>query len=104
MVEAHDDQRAPCTPHGGVLLSMVRVPVGTGVLGRVLEGGVIEGAWKVLRRQKHALSQGTTPFACTQGRAFRPKNVHVQDKRNLHGGSVLEESQRQDKTHVEIRS
>ena len=31
-----------------------------------LEGSVvIEGAWKVLRRQKHVLSQGTTPFACT---------------------------------------
>ena len=28
-------------------------------------GGVIEGAWKALRRQKHALSQSTTPFACT---------------------------------------
>ena len=25
----------------------------------------IEGAWKVLRRQKHVLSQSTTPFACT---------------------------------------
>ena len=26
---------------------------------------LVEGAWKVLRRQKHALSQSTTPFACT---------------------------------------
>ena len=31
-----------------------------------LEGGVfIVGAQKALRRQKHALSQSTTPFACT---------------------------------------
>ena len=39
----------------------------TEVLRRVLTrgGGVIEGAWKALRRQTHALSQSTTPFACT---------------------------------------
>ena len=45
---------------------LVRVSVRTGVLRRVLRrGGVIEGAQKALRRQKHALSQSTTPFACT---------------------------------------
>ena len=45
---------------------LVRVSIKTEVLRRVLERGcVIEGAWKVLRRQKHALSQSTTPFACT---------------------------------------
>ena len=41
---------------------LVRISVGTGVLRR---GAVIEGALKALRRQKHALSQSTTPFACT---------------------------------------
>ena len=45
-----------------VLRSLVRVSIETRVLRR---GFVIEGAWKVLRRQKHALSQSTTPFACT---------------------------------------
>ena len=44
----------------------VRVSTETEVLRRVLRrGGVIEGAQKALRRQKHALSQSTTPFACT---------------------------------------
>ena len=38
----------------------------TGVLRRVLRRErFIEGASKVLRRQKHVLSQSTTPFACT---------------------------------------
>ena len=47
---------------------LVRVSVGTGVFRRVLRRGggvVIEGAQKVLRRQKHAISQSTTPLACT---------------------------------------
>ena len=45
---------------------LVRVVVGTEVLRRVLRGGdVMEGAEKVVRRQKHALAQSTTPFACT---------------------------------------
>ena len=45
---------------------LVRISVGTGVLRRVLRrGAVIEGAEKALRRQKRALSQSTTPFACT---------------------------------------
>ena len=36
------------------------------VLRRVLSRErFIEGAWKVLRRQKHVLLQSTTPFACT---------------------------------------
>ena len=36
------------------------------VLRRVLRRErFIEGAQKVLRRQKHVLSQSTTPFACT---------------------------------------
>ena len=43
---------------------LVRVSIETEVLRRVLRrgGGVLE---KALRRQKHALSQSTTPFACT---------------------------------------
>ena len=45
---------------------LVRASIETEVLRRVLRrGGVIEGAEKALRRQKHALSQSTTPFACT---------------------------------------
>ena len=46
---------------------LVRVSIETEVLRRVLRrgGGVIQGAYKALRRQKHALSQSTTPFACT---------------------------------------
>ena len=43
---------------------LVRVSIQTEVLRRVLRRGcVTEGAQKVLRRQKHALSQSTTPFA-----------------------------------------
>ena len=42
-----------------------RASIETGVLRRVLRSGfVMEGAWKVLRRQKHVLSQSTTPVAC----------------------------------------
>ena len=45
---------------------LVRASVGAnglrGVLGRVV---FIEGTWKVLRRQKHALLQRITPSACT---------------------------------------
>ena len=45
---------------------LVRASKETEVLRCVLRrGGVIEGAEKPLRRQKHALSQSTTPFACT---------------------------------------
>ena len=45
---------------------LVRVSRETGVLGRVLRRGcVTEDAKKVLRRQKHALSQSMIPFACT---------------------------------------
>ena len=40
--------------------AIVRVLVGTRVLRRVLNsGGVTEGAWRVLRRQKGAVSQST---------------------------------------------
>ena len=41
---------------------LVRVSIETEVL---RGGGIIEGAYKALRRQTHALSQSTTPFACT---------------------------------------
>ena len=45
---------------------LVRVSLETEVLRRVLRrGSVIEGAERALRRLKHALSQSTTPFACT---------------------------------------
>ena len=41
---------------------LVRVSIQTEVFRRVLRrGGVFEGAQKALRRQKHALSQSTTP-------------------------------------------
>ena len=50
---------------------LVRVSIETEVLRRVLRRGcVIEGAYKVLRRQKHALLQSTTPFACTLFKGF----------------------------------
>ena len=46
---------------------LLRVSVGTEVLRRVpRRGGVIEGAWKVLRRKKHALSQSTTRTITTE--------------------------------------
>ena len=45
---------------------LVRVFSKDKVLRRVLRRErVIEGASKVLRRQKHVFSQSTTPFACT---------------------------------------
>ena len=45
---------------------LVRVSIGTEVLRRVLRRErFIEDAQKVLRRQKHVLSQSATPFACT---------------------------------------
>ena len=43
------------------------------VLRRVLRRkGFIAGALKVLRRQRHVLSQSTTPFACTLFSQFSP--------------------------------
>ena len=50
---------------------LVRASIETEVLRRVLRrGGVIEGASN--RRQKHALSQSTTPFACTLSKSGQP--------------------------------
>ena len=57
---------------------LARVSVRTEVLRRVLRrgGGVIEGALKVLSRQKHAFSQRKTPFACTLN-VFTAQNLHI---------------------------
>ena len=55
---------------------LVSVSIEREVLRRVLRrGGVIEGAQKALRRQKHALSQSTTPFACALVTVF-PVPIH----------------------------
>ena len=65
---------------------LVRASVRTGVLRRVLRRERrIEGAQKVLRRQKHALSQSTTPFACTL-KEFpqRGRNVRISFAKNSH--------------------
>ena len=59
-------------PRRALRRRLVRPSTETEVLGRVLRReGVFEGAYKVLRRQKHALSQSTTPFACTLLEFFR---------------------------------
>ena len=47
------------------------------VLRRILrKERFVEGAWKVLRRQKNVLSQSTTPFACTP-RSTCKSHVHL---------------------------
>ena len=60
---------------------------GQGFLEGFLEGGVfhrrrLEGAQKVLRRQKHVLSQSTTPFACTLTQTSRAYQRHYNKATN----------------------
>ena len=49
---------------------LVRISVGTGVLRRAAEK-------MALRRQKHALSQSTTPFACTLSLSLHLKTNEI---------------------------